>query len=102
MVGCVGTVKSESVRPDPSIHLRAYHKVALVLVDASGGTSVNAAAGGPLLSGQVTNGSDLAPQILRSLQFNMASIGFQLVDPSQADLVGEFSIGQIRRDPIAG
>ncbi len=48
-------------------------------------------------------GEGQAAQALNSLQFEMAALGFQLVGTlGEAQLVGEFSVGQIRFDPLAG
>lgn len=99
--GCAATI--QSVRTDPSVQLRQYRRLALVLTDATGSTSVLGAAAGGIASGQVMKGEGQAAQALNSLQFEMAALGFQLVGTlGEAQLVGEFSVGQIRFDPLAG
>ena len=98
---CAATV--QSVRTDPSVQLRQYRRLTLALTDATGSTSVSGAAAGGIASGQLMKGEGQAAQALNSLQFEMAAIGFQMVgSSSEAQLVGEFSIGQIRYDPLVG
>ena len=96
-------VAVQSVRTDPGVQLRQYQRLALALTDATGSTSVSGAVGAGILSGQVLKGEGQAAQALNSMQFEMAAIGFQIVaNPSDAQLFGEFSIGQIRYDPLVG
>lgn len=84
--GCGATV--QSVQMDPSLHLRDYASLALIQTDSTPTTAE---------SGAVT------AQAFNSLKFEMAAIGFQMAArPMEAQLVGEFSIGQIRRDPLVG
>lgn len=99
--GCAATF--QSVLTDPTTQLRQYRRLMLVLTDATGSTSLSGAAVAGIASGHVMKGEGQAAQALNSLQFEMAAIGFQIVgNPSEAQLVGEFSIGQIRYDPLAG
>ncbi len=56
-----------------------------------------------LLSGHKYDGAGQGKQSLQNLQFELMSIGFSIVDEkSKADVIVEFSIGQIRYDPITG
>lgn len=99
--GCAATV--QSVRPAPGVQLRQYRRLTLMLTDATGSASVSGAAAGGIASGHLMRGEGQAAQALNSLQFEMAAIGFQMESrASEAQLVGEFSIGQIRYDPVAG
>ena len=92
-----------TVRTDPSVKLRQYHRITLALMDVTGSKSVSGVAVYGIASGHLMNGEDQAAQALNSMQFELATIGFQIVDSqSEAQLFGEFSIGQIRYDPIAG
>lgn len=101
LAGCAAKV--QSVQSDPSVKLRQYQSVAIVLTDATGGTSVSGAVSGGIASGHLLEGEGQAAQALNSLKFEMAALGFRLVaDPAEAQLVGEFSIGQIRYDALAG
>jgi hypothetical protein len=100
---CACTPSVQSVRTDPNIRLREYTKLYLVLAGSTGSTSVSGGVAGNLGSAQVMDGTGQATLALTSLQFDLASLGFQVVaDRYQAELVGEFSIGQIRYDPLAG
>lgn len=48
-------------------------------------------------------GADQATFALRQLQNRLVRFGFRIVQSaSDADLIGTFSIGTIRRDPLAG
>jgi len=99
--GCAATV--QSVRTGSKAPLRQSHRLMLVLTDATGSTSASGATVAGIASGQLMKGEGQAAQALNSLQFEMAAIGFQMVNNlSEAQLVGEFSIGQIRYDPLAG
>jgi len=99
--GCAAKV--QSVRTDSSAPLRQSRRLMLVLTDATGSISVSGAAVAGIASGQLMKGEGQATQALNSLQFELAAIGFQMVgNLSEAQLVGEFSIGQIRHDPLAG
>lgn len=99
--GCAATV--QSVITDPNVQLRQYRRATLALIDATGSTSVSGAAVGGIATGQLMKGVDQAAQALNSLRFEMAAIGFQMVgSSSEAQIIGEFSIGQIRYDPLVG
>lgn len=55
------------------------------------------------MSGQVSSGEAQAAQALESLKFELLALGFQMTDtPAEADALADFSIGQIRYDPLVG
>jgi hypothetical protein len=104
VMGCGATVKSVS---SSNLKLRNFNNIYLVLVDATGATSLSAAGLGgsssALLSGHKYDGAGQGKQSLQNLQFELMSMGFSIVgDKNKADIIVEFSIGQIRYDPITG
>ena len=104
IMGCGATVQSVS---SANLKLRNYNNIYLVLVDATGATSLSAAglkgSSSALLSGHKYDGAGQGKQSLQNLQFELMSMGFSIVgDKNKADIIVEFSIGQIRYDPITG
>lgn len=105
IVSCASTVQSTFSKPN--IKLKNYNKVVVRLTDASGASSLSTtllkSGSGALLGGHMMKGEDQGKQALESFQFEMMSIGFEFVsDEAYADALVEFSIGQIRYDPLAG
>ena len=101
IAGCAASV--QSVQTDPAVKLRDYRRLALVLTEVTSSTSVQGASAAGIVGGHLMEGEGQSAQALNSLKFELTAIGFQVVgNASEAQLVGEFSIGQIRYDPLAG
>ena len=104
IIGCGATVQSVS---SSNLKLRNFNNIYLVLVDATGATSLSGAglnsSSSTILSGHKMDGESQGKQSLQNLQFELMSIGFSIVnEKSKADIIVEFSIGQIRYDPLTG
>lgn len=103
--GCGATIKAHF--PAGSVSLRQYPKLHLMLVTATGAVSTNKAAmlfsGGVIGAGHVVSGSSQALLVAQNLSFELAALGFQMVDTQDnADAILLFSIGTLRLDPLAG
>ena len=92
-----------SVRGTGGVSLRQYPKLYFVLSTATGAVSVNSAAGSSISVSHAMSGSSQAMLVAQDLSFELAALGFQMVDSQdKADAVALFSIGSVRYDPLVG
>jgi len=99
--GCSATVRHTMSKPN--LKLRNFNKVILYLMNNSGSVSFSSANLKNVRSMQIMDGEKQGIIALESLQFEMMSIGFDIVtSESDAKAIVEFFIGQIRYDPVGG
>lgn len=93
----------QQVKSRPNLRLRQYNNIIAYLLTASGSQSISTASLGKINTAQLMSGEQQSVRALESLQFELMSVGFNFVtDERQADAIVEFSIGDIRYDPLAG
>jgi hypothetical protein len=98
---CGSSVQHVKARPD--VTLRKYNNIIAYLVSSTGSISVSTASLGKIAGGQMSSGAQQGTRALESLQFELMAIGFNFVPAeNQADAIVEFTIGDIRNDPLAG
>ena len=103
LLGCGATIDS-SIAPNTK-PLRNYNKIYVNIVNSSGAISMSTISSAELGMGSqhLMQGDNQTKQALESFQFELMKIGFQFVgQKSEADAFVEFTIGQIRYDPITG
>jgi len=121
LCGCGTTVRVNL--PMGGQALRQYPKIYLMMATASGAVSVNSAdlgsatatasihpggvnasvIGSSIGASHAMSGEAQARLVAQDLAFELASLGFELVDKKeQADAIALFSIGTVRYDPITG
>ena len=101
LCSCGSSVQHVKARPD--VRLRDYNKLIAYLTSASGSVSASTATLGKIGSAQISSGASQGVRALESLQFELMAIGFNFVSSeNEANAIVEFTIGDIRYDPLAG
>ena len=103
IVGCGATI--DSTRSANAKSLRNYNKIYVNLVNSSGGTTMNTINLNEIGIGtkNLMKGDEQVKQSLESFQFELMKIGFEFVGSlDDADAYIDFTIGQIRYDPLTG
>ena len=88
-------------------HLKNYNNITINLLNSSGTVSISGVAhfsnSLAMAHGTKYDGSTQDVMAYESLQFELMNIGFNIIsDTTKIDAIVDFSIGQIRFDPIAG
>jgi hypothetical protein len=83
------------------------YNIFLELKNSTGGTSVSGGAMGSsnvaIVGGSKYDGNSQTVQVFETIKFELLLKGIKIVsNSSDADAIGEFSIGQVRYDPLAG
>lgn len=109
LFGCASSIKSQNIR---EVKLRDYRSIYVEHVPlgryAVSVSSIGVGGGkkgvvGALTSSHAMSGEDQSVMASQDLEFALREIGFHVVnDPGEADAIVIFSIGTVRRDPVAG
>lgn len=100
--GCSVTVRS-FIKPGASAKLEPYSRIYVALGASSGAVSAHGATGYGISSSAISNGASQAEMALEQLKNELLLSGFDVqAEPSSADAIASFSIGEIRFDPLAG
>ena len=101
VTGCGVSVR-EYVRPGTTQSLQNYKRIELRLRSSAHGMSATGGAAFGVAGFSASSGEGQAELALQQLENELLMSGFDVQRSSSAPAIGEFSIGEIRRDPMVG